>query len=315
MEWNKLRVFYHVAKCGSFTKAQHKLNKSQPALSRSIQSLEYRMKYPLFRRIPRGLALTKEGEILFEAVEKMFIDLETAKTLIEEEANEPKGHLKVASTVALTSIWLVELIREFLALYPDIELDIIEMLDMKTREADVSIRPYIKDHPNLIQDYIFTCRMQLYASPKYLEKHGTPSTLQELDNHRIITFGESTNRRYSDIDWPLRADAKKGEKHKAYLCISPLYGAERLAEAGLGIIALSKEYPHIHKLNLVPILPSVQGPIIDIYYVYPETIKNSKRVKIFGEFIKSKIPENFKRLVPLPGQKEGNMGDYSLRTL
>lgn len=307
MEWNKLRVFYHVAKCGSFTKAQRKLNTSQPALSRSVQSLEWRVKHPLFHRNPRGLTLTKEGEILFEAVEKMFTTLQTAKTLMEEEENEPKGTLKVASTVALTNIWLIELIPEFLSLYPEIELDIIghdEMLDMKTREADVSIRPYIEDQPNLIQEYLFTCRMQLYASPEYLEKYGAPATLQELDNHRIITFGESTSRPYLDIDWPLRVGKKTGEIRKAYLCINSSYGAARLAEAGLGIVALSKEYPNIDKLNLLPILSLAKGPIIDIYYVYPKTIKNSKRVKVFSDFIKSKIPEDFKRPISLSEQKK-----------
>jgi hypothetical protein len=82
----------------------------------------------------------------------------------------------------------------------------------------------------------------------------------------------------------------------------------RLAERGIGIMPLSKEFPNIDKRNLVPVLPDVRGPIIDLYYVYPKAIKNSKRVIIFGEFLQSCIPEDHKireRMV----HKEASMGN------
>jgi DNA-binding transcriptional LysR family regulator len=176
VEWDKLRVFYHVAKCGNITKAAEKLHISQPAISKSIRHLEHRAKCSLFHRAARGVVLTQEGEILFEAVEKVFITIETAKTHMEE-VQEPRGVLKVATTVALASLWLVELVPDFLVAYPDIQLDIIgndEKLDMKIREADVSILPFMPNQPDLIQEYLFSCCLQLYASPEYLEKYGVP---------------------------------------------------------------------------------------------------------------------------------------------
>lgn len=298
MDWDKLRVFYHVAKCRSFNQASERLNISQSSISRGIQLLEHQLKHPLFNRTPRGLALTKHGEILFEVVEKMFMDLESAKIIMEDETRDPKGTLKVTTTMALASIWLVELVPHFLALHPQIHLDIIghdEALDVKTREADVSIRPFFANQPDLIQKYMFSCRLQLYASPEYIEKFGEPLEVNDLDHHRIITFGESTIRPYSEVDWPLRIGRSEGQGRKPYISINSSYGAMRLAVNGLGIVALSKEYPHIDKLNLVPILTTVPGPIVDLYYVYPESLKNSKRVKVFGEFLSSHIPEEFKR--------------------
>jgi DNA-binding transcriptional LysR family regulator len=107
VEWDKLRVFYHVAKCCNITKAANKLNISQSALSKSIQHLEHCVKHPLFQRTGRGLVLTEEGDILFAAVEKMFMNLETAKNQMEN-VQEPKGLLKVATTVSLASLWIVE---------------------------------------------------------------------------------------------------------------------------------------------------------------------------------------------------------------
>ncbi len=300
LDWDKLRVFYYVAKAKSFNRAAQDLNISQSALSRSIQLLEHLLKTQLFNRLSTGLVLTKEGDILFEKVKDMFSSLEDAKSLIQEEMSEPCGSLKVATTVALASLWLVEIVPDFLDTYPDIELDIIghdEKLDVKAREADVSIRPFIADQPDLIQDYLFSCFLQLYASPEYLKKHGSPRTASDLDKHRIITFGESTIRPYSDIDWPLRVGIKQPDIRKPYISINSSQGACRLAERGLGIVALSKELPGIEKMNLITILPEIKGPIIDLYYVYPSALKNSKRVQVFGKYLMDFIPADSKRKV------------------
>ena len=279
MDWDRLRIFYHVAKAGSFAGAAHNLNISQSTLSRSMQLLEYRLKTQLFNRVPKGVVLTKEGEILFHKVELMHTSFEEAKSLIQDETSEPQGSLKVASTVALASLWLVELLPGFLKKYPLIEFDIIghdEKLDVKAREADVSIRPFIADQTDLIQTYLFSCFLELYASPEYLMKFGCPKKPEDLDHHRIITFGESTIRPYSDIDWPLRIGAKPQTTRKPYVSINSSKAASRLAELGLGIVALSKEFPGIDKMNLVRILPEVSGPTIDLYYVYPQALVNSR---------------------------------------
>jgi DNA-binding transcriptional LysR family regulator len=296
VEWDKLRIFYYVGKYRNITKAADKLNVSQSAVSRSIKQLEQSGNCTFFHRISRGVALTQEGEILFETVEKMFITLETAKTHIEE-FQELRGILKVATTVSLVGHWLVELIPNFLAAYPDIELKIIgndEKLDMKTREVDVSIRPFMPDMPDLIQEYLYSCCMELYASPEYLQKYGVPNVIKDLEDHRLITFGESTSRSYRDIDWPLHIGMKEGEARNPYITINVTQAAVRLAETGIGIISLCKEFPHMDKRNLVPILPNVRGPIIDLYYTYPKVIKNSKKIMLFGKFLQSYIPEDHK---------------------
>lgn len=297
LDWDKLRVFYFVAKAKSFNRASQNLNISQSALSRQVQLLEHLLKVQLFNRVPRGLVLTKQGEILFEKVKEMYSSLEAAKTSIQEESTEPCGNLKVATTVALASIWLVETIPGFLEAYPNIDLDIIghdEQLDVKAREADVSIRPFIEGQPDLVQEYLFSCFLQLYASPEYLKKFGVPKTVKDLDNHQIITFGESTIRPYTDVDWALRTGAKPDCLRKPYISINSSKGASRLAELGLGIVALSKEFPGLEKMNLVSILPDIKGPIVDLYYIYPEGLKNSKRVKVFGEYLAASIPEESK---------------------
>jgi DNA-binding transcriptional LysR family regulator len=299
LDWDKLRVFYHVAQAKSLSRAAHNLNTSQSSLSRTIQLLEYFLKAQLFNRVPKGLVLTKQGEILFEKTKEMFATLADAKSAIQAESTEPRGSLKVASTVALASLWLVEILPGFLKLHPDIELEIIghdDNLDVKARETDVAIRPFIEGQPDLVQEYLFSCFLQFYASPEYIEKSGNLKSIHDLDNHRIITFGESMIRPYSDVDWPLRIGTQENHIRKPYISINSSKGACRLAELGVGIVALSKEFPGIEKLNLINVLPDIKGPTVDLYYVYPTALKKSKRVQALGKYLSASIPNHSKKV-------------------
>ncbi|MBX9804246.1 MAG: hypothetical protein K2Y18_00655, partial [Alphaproteobacteria bacterium] len=136
---------------------------------------------------------------------------------------------------------------------------------------------------------------EAYASPEYLEKFGYPQTVDDLNNHRLITFGTNTIRPYSDIDWLLRIGLPSGVVRKPYLSINSSKGASQLAEQGLGIVALSDEFPQIKKLNLLKILPEIQGPTIDLYYIYPHNLQHSKRVKVFGEYLEQHIPQEYRK--------------------
>lgn len=298
INWNRLTAFYHTARFGNIKHACAKLNIDQSTLSRTIQSFEESLEFKLFNRVPQGVVLTRQGEILFKVVEKVLFDVDAALIMAKEEGEVPKGVLKVATTVALASLWLVRMIPGFLEKYQDIDLYIIgddERLNLKAREADVLIAPYIEHSPDLVQSYLFSCRLQLYASPQYLEKFGCPQSIEDLNDHRLITFGTDTIRPYSDIDWLLRIGLPSGVVRKPYIAINSSVGASQLAGQGLGIVALSDEFPGIKELNLVKILPEIQGPTIDLYYIYPQSLQDSKRVQVFGDYLEENIPPEFKR--------------------
>jgi DNA-binding transcriptional LysR family regulator len=101
-DWDKFKLFYYVAKAGSFTAAATVLNITQPAISRSIQLLEHQLKIKLFERLPRGLVLTKQGESLLQATERAFEAFSRAEILMLEETDEPQGSL-------LQQQWLLQL--------------------------------------------------------------------------------------------------------------------------------------------------------------------------------------------------------------
>lgn len=292
IDWDKFKLFYYVAKAGSFTAAAETLNISQSALSRSIQLLEHQLKVKLFERVPRGLVLTKRGENLLSATERAFEEFLRAEMLMLEEEEEPQGTLKVATTMAIATVWIMPHLRDFLRKYPKIQLSIIgndEELDLKTRQADVSIRPFMENQPELIQEQICVFHLKLYASKEYLEEFGTPQTSQDLKGHRLIVFGHDAKNPYNDINWPLKMGMPKGMLREPFLCINSSAGMRQAAEDGHGIIALAAEYPDLEKSKLIEVLPAQEKPNIPIYYVYPEHLRDSKRVKVLGDYLKKRL--------------------------
>jgi len=168
MDWDKLRVFHAVAEAGSFTHAGEALNLSQSAVSRQISALEESLSVPLFHRHARGLILTEQGELLYATAREVFAKLAMTEGLLTESKDRPKGPLKVTTSVAFGSIWLTPRIREFLELYPDIQVAMVvddSELDLSMREADVAIRMSPPRQPDLVQRHLMTVRVHLYASP------------------------------------------------------------------------------------------------------------------------------------------------------
>src|ERR1700757_3072831 len=195
MDWDKLRVFHAVAEAGSFTHAGESLNLSQSAVSRQISALEESLSVPLFHRHARGLILTEQGELLFRTAREVFAKLSMAEGLISESKDRPKGPLKITSTVAFGSTWLTPRIKEFLDLYPEIQVTVVvddSELDLSMREADVAIRMSPPRQPDLVQRHLMTVRNHAYASADYLKKYGTPQRPEDLDKHRIIIYGSDS---------------------------------------------------------------------------------------------------------------------------
>jgi len=293
MDWDKLRVFHAVAEAGSFTHAGESLNLSQSAVSRQISALEESLSVPLFHRHARGLILTEQGELLFRTAREVFAKLAMAEGLISESKDRPKGPLKITTTVAFGSIWLTPRIREFLDLYPEIQVSLVvddSELDLSMREADVAIRMSPPRQPDLIQRHLVSVQVHIYASNDYLQKHGTPQRPEDLEEHRVIVYGEDTRPPVPGVNWLLEVGVKSGQDRRPILTVNNTYGMLRAIMSGLGVAALP-DFVASEQTGLVRILPEVSGPPNEAYFVYPEELRTSKRISVFRDFLLRKVAE------------------------
>ncbi|HUB48375.1 MAG TPA: LysR family transcriptional regulator [Acetobacteraceae bacterium] len=292
MDWDKLRVFHAVAEAGSFTHAGDTLNLSQSAVSRQISALEEALQVPLFHRHARGLILTEQGEALNRTVREVFAKLAITEALLTESREKPAGRLKVTTTVGFGSSWLAERLQAFLEAYPDVSISLLlddSDLDLAMREADVAIRMHPPKQPDLVQRHLMTIEYQVYASPEYLKRHGVPQRAEDLDAHKLILFGEYRPP-VSDINWLAEAGRRPGSPRRALLEVNNAHAVLLAIRSGLGIGAVPDFMaPETH--DLVRVLPEVKSPRIDVFFVYPEELRNSKRVAVFRDFLLARLAE------------------------
>jgi DNA-binding transcriptional LysR family regulator len=292
MDWDKIRVFDVVARLGSFTKAGRELGLSQSAVSRQVGALEEDLGVMLFRRHPTGIELTEPGEELRGAAEQVNARLNMALARIDEYRQTPKGPLRVTTSVAFGSAWLGPRMTDFLSRYPDILVSLLLVdnleLDLSQGQADVAIRFTPQKQPNLVQRRLMSIRYHVFASSRYLERHGVPAEIGDLDDHRIVVYGEDVPGPVADMNWLLTVGREGGAPRDPALRINSVYGIYRAVRSGLGLAALpyylSEEAP-----DLTRVLPQLVGPTIEAYLVYPEELRRSKRISALRDFLLSVV--------------------------
>jgi DNA-binding transcriptional LysR family regulator len=287
MDWDKLRIFHAAADAGSFTRAGETLNMSQSAVSRQVSSLEHELGTPLFHRHARGLILTEEGELLLRAARDITMKLENVRAKLVDSRGQPTGTLRVTTTVGLGSTWLTSRINEFIDVYPGIHLELIledAELDVAMRQADVAIRLRAPTQPDLIQRKLFTVHFHVYASPAYIKRFGQPQSVDDVDNHRIVVFGENAPTYLKDLNWLCTAGREPGNPRSATLSVNNVVAIRRAVEKGVGI-AMLPEYLVNTDSDLVVVLAEYEIPSFDCFFVYPEELRDSARVTVFRDFL------------------------------
>ena len=242
MDWDKLKIFHAVAEAGSFTSATVNLNLSQSAISRQIQSLEEDLKVKLFERHARGLTLTENGEYVFKTAHEVISKLKEVETSLGDKKNKPSGKLTVTTVVSFGTTWLTPRIQEFMQLNPEIEVELIfddKELDLSTRQADIGIFMRRPKQLNYIQKKLIDINYHIYGSPKYLEKNGYPKSVNDLNNHKFISFGRGAPSPVFNPDWALKLGLKDGaKKRKTAMRVNSVYGLLLAVQSGVGLAAL-----------------------------------------------------------------------------
>lgn len=293
LDWDKVRIFHHVAESGSFTTAGARLNSSQSAVSRQVKALEESLNVSLFTRHARGLVLTQEGQQLYQTAHEMFSKLEETQRELAESKGRPFGTLRVTTMVTFGAVWLTNHMKGFLEEYPEINIQLLlddYDLDLSAGEADVAIRLHEPTQSDLIQRPLTSFHSHLYATPEYLDRMGVPTTPDELDHHDLIAIGNAVREPLNKLNYALRM-GRKGKPRKPRLQIDNLYGILHAVEQGIGIAAMPDYLTHNRK-NLVRVLADQTDNLtFPSYFCYPPELKGSKRITVFRDFLVQKIRE------------------------
>jgi len=288
MDWDRLRIFHAVADAGSLTHAGDVLHLSQSAVSRQIRSLEDELNATLFHRHARGLILTEQGELLFDATRHMAKRLDAAAARIRDSEEEVFGELRVTTTIGFGSLWLAPRLPALYEKYPNLKIDLMleeRVLDLPMREADVAIRMKEPSQADLIRKRLMNIRMRLYASPQYLEQNGVPQTLEDLRDHRLISQNATAAQVSSGA---LLVRELMSYEIGSFLTVNNYFGVLQgvIHHLGIGVLPdyLTQDFP-----NLVRVLDNVESNDVPVFLAYPEELRQSKRIEAFREFVTEEI--------------------------
>jgi len=234
MKLDGVATFVAVAEAGSISEAARRLSLSKSVVSERLAELERNLGATLLHRTTRKLSLTEDGTAFLERAAKITRDVEAAMADLAERRGELVGPLRISAPVTFGRLHLGPAVYPFLAQYPRIELT-LELDDRRIEAAaegfDAVVRHGVIADNRLVAWPLATSHRILVASPGYLEQHGTPKTLTELEHHRGIFY---TNR--GSGDWRFATEqGTVSVRGEASLRVNNGDMIRDAATAGLGI--------------------------------------------------------------------------------
>ena len=292
MDWNKLKIFKVVCDVGSLTKASQKLHLTQSSLSRQITKLEEELGVTLFHRHARGLVPTHHGDVLYATSKKVQSILEATQDELGQSDTDLSGTLRVSVPTLFGTHWVAAQLHPFTYLYPNLKLDFDfsdERADLRKREADIAVRIGFHEDTDLFQRYLISYRWRAYASPGYLLGRGPLNDVAEITDHSLLQLVNPANRWLAEgASWLTDLLDQDALQSLTQVTANNLEGLHRAAHNSLGIVSLP-EFMLDELSPLEPVLTQHVGPEFDIYFVCARELRDSERVQIFYDSLKSKI--------------------------
>ena len=290
MKWDRLKYFHIVSQTLNLQRASEIMNISHSSLSRQISFLENEMKTKLFFRNSKGLSLSPDGKKLAKEVNEISSQIENIQNLTS--SSKPAGKLRVTSTNAFGALWITPRIKNFISKYPEIQIA-LNLRDSEPKvlhyTSDIEIRMTESTSQDDIQTKISQFQYKIYASKEYIKDFGIPENIFDLDNHRIIAYGETAqpplNR--TRLNWLLNIGREKNSTRKPVLEISNIHGIVEATESSIGISSLPSWMESF--INLEEILPDLKGPSVNIALCYKYDLKDDPRLKVFKKFMIDEI--------------------------
>jgi LysR family transcriptional regulator for bpeEF and oprC len=285
-----MQIFVSVVDHGSFTKAAAAMRMARPSVTNAIRGLETDLGARLLHRTTRSTTLTAEGESFYDRAIQILAEVAEAKALYSGKGGMPRGRLRVDLPVALARPVIIPRLPEFAAQFPDIEIILgvsDQPADLVADGIDCVVRLGRLQNSSMVARRIALARMVNCATPAYLERHGTPVSVDDLRLHRAVHYFSGRDRRV--IDWHYLVDNEERTiKMKPALSVNDTEAFLHAGLAGFGLMqALGVTVQeHLASGELVEILPDVRPNPRPISILYPSKAHLAPQVRAFIEWVR-----------------------------
>ncbi len=290
----EMQVFLRVVDTGSFSDAARALLMTPSTVSKLIGRIEARLGVRLLERSTRRLSLTDEGRVYYDRSQALLAEMEEIERDLSKGAAQMGGTVRVSASVGFGMVGLEPLLPAFWQAHPNIAIDLSlsdEIVDLYLDRTDVAIRVGALSNSSLTAIKLGTAPRRIVAAPAYLDRRGTPLTLDDLAGHEVLGF----SFRRSTPMAPQR-DSGRGIDRRGTLRLTANNGesVRRMAVAGMGIARMGEFHirDDLAAGRLVEILPeAVIGDTEDIHAVFPGGRHIPHRVRAFLDFMTPRLRE------------------------
>ncbi len=283
MDLNDIVVFTKVVETKSFTGAAEQLGLPKSTVSRKLAQLEERLGVRLVQRTTRKLALTDIGQAYYERCSRIVADVVAAEQLVTDMQSTPRGRLRMTAPVDISMRYLGSIIADFLATHADINIELEatdRIVDLIEEGFDLAVRFGTLPESTLIARRLCSISGVMCASPAYLARRGTPTTIEELDEHDRVLFTPSPRTQ----SWTLTQGDQVYEFGRPARFASNNVGAVHEAvSAGAGIALLTDFIvaSDCERRQLAYVMPEWTGRAIEVNAVYPARQNLPPRLSLF----------------------------------
>lgn len=287
VDLNALKMLVDVVAAGSFAAAARERNLPPNNLSRQIQRLERSLGIRLLQRTTRSLGLTSSGRQLVDSAKTTLAQLEQQLQEVSSQANEPRGHLRVAAPSDFFSLGSADGIAEFLERHPGISLEFLlsdEHVDLIDSGIDLAIRAGTIRDGTLVARRLAESRLILVASPACVSRHGSPQTPQALSAYPCL----AARGRNGSAVWQLTGPRSTvAVQVQARLTANGMGALVAAAKAGLGaaLVPRALVQPSLEDGTLVQLMGRYHGEGPGVFAVYPSRLHPSAALKTLLAFL------------------------------
>jgi DNA-binding transcriptional LysR family regulator len=283
----RMAIFARVVEDKSFSAAARRLNMSKSLVSKHITQLEKSIGARLLNRTTRALSLTDAGAAFYEHCVRIVEELEEAKLAVSRLHSEPRGLLRISSSVAFGRLHIAPALADFLQAYPELRIDMVttdRFVDLAEEGFDVVVRIVVEPGPNVVARKLAPVHRKMCATPEYFARHGVPKTVEDLQHHNCLIYT------YFNPQGPWRLRGPDGDISVRAPGNLRLNDDDALAEAvlrGVGIALLPTFIvgKDLQSGRLQSVLSEYIPLERHVYAVYLPTRHVSAKVRCFIDFL------------------------------
>ncbi|ADX44202.1 transcriptional regulator, LysR family [Paracidovorax avenae ATCC 19860] len=298
--FDRMHTFVRVAELASFTQAAEVLGIPKASASTAVQQLETQLGTRLLHRTTRRVQLTQDGQAYYERCKDLLADVDELQSMFQNaDGGGLRGRVRIDMSTGMARNVVVPRLPELLARHPGLEVELSSTerrVDVVREGFDCVLRTGAVVDASLVARPLGPARLVNCASPAYLRVHGTPQTLDDLGDHRLVHFVNTLGARSGGfeavVDGTLAAIPMQGaltvNNAEAYIagCL-----------AGLGII----QVPRLGVVDLlaqgalVEVLPQHAAPPMPLTLMYANRRNLPRRVRAVMDWLAEVVGEHLKQ--------------------